>query len=265
MKKIILLLISSTFIAACSDISKIKDGRLDDYPEYTISQAFDNRSVCLDTTWETIEDQRGRTLVEYKCTLKGVSEFYIEKIQKRLWKIDKDHERRMNEATASLDKAKKEIQPTKDELNELISKPVVSEEEYEKLLHSGGYYGTYTQRKKENEKTRLQRKISLYEEIIIGSEKTFSDLIDQHQQRRSPQEKLMAEAETIRGYEYYQWAILEGDSFSLSSAGIELASDGEFSKSLEYDTYRNPLNHIYSNKNEDFSDFAHKVCGRKCY
>lgn len=69
----------ANFLYGCnSDIDAIKNGRLDAYPEYTIGQAFDNRDMCESTDWESIKDERGRTIIRYTCHMEGVKEGYLE-------------------------------------------------------------------------------------------------------------------------------------------------------------------------------------------
>ncbi|QRN52252.1 hypothetical protein [Dyella caseinilytica] len=64
-------------LAGCtdSDISKVKEMKFEPDPSYTVGQAFDHRSVCDAVTWDTIKDERGRKIVEYRCSFKGVKDY----------------------------------------------------------------------------------------------------------------------------------------------------------------------------------------------
>ena len=61
-------------LSGCSNshIAKVKSMPFDADPSLTIEQAFDHRKVCDSVKWDTIKDDRGRTLVEYRCYFKDV-------------------------------------------------------------------------------------------------------------------------------------------------------------------------------------------------
>tara|TARA_B100000676_G_scaffold313222_1_gene392429 strand:+ start:139 stop:921 length:783 start_codon:yes stop_codon:yes gene_type:complete len=64
-------------LSGCSsDIDTVREGRLQNLPEYTVSQALDNREICQDTDWSTLKDEKGRNIVRYKCEMKGIEEWY---------------------------------------------------------------------------------------------------------------------------------------------------------------------------------------------
>jgi major membrane immunogen (membrane-anchored lipoprotein)/predicted RNA binding protein with dsRBD fold (UPF0201 family) len=91
-RKIALLLVISLMLAGCesSDISAVKKSLLGD-TSFTTGQAFDNRKVCVSTKWDTTED-RGRTIVEYRCDLAGVEQAMVDYQKSQGLKIHEDAE-----------------------------------------------------------------------------------------------------------------------------------------------------------------------------
>jgi hypothetical protein len=64
-------------LAGCSnsDIDAVKKQTLDQDQSYTVGQAFDNRKVCDSVKWDEITDDRGRKIVEYRCTFNSVDDY----------------------------------------------------------------------------------------------------------------------------------------------------------------------------------------------
>ena len=93
MKTRIAMIVVLASLAGCSsEIDQIKEGRLDAYPDFTVGQAFNNRDVCKQTTWESFEDERGRTIVEYRCDIVGVDTFYQKQAETQLNKLLREQE-----------------------------------------------------------------------------------------------------------------------------------------------------------------------------
>lgn len=59
-----------------SNIDAAKNVRFAFDNSLTVGQLFSNRPVCEETTWEKYEDNFERTLVEYRCKLKGSDEYF---------------------------------------------------------------------------------------------------------------------------------------------------------------------------------------------
>ncbi|BFI95973.1 MAG: hypothetical protein RSP_14830 [Rhodanobacter sp.] len=79
MKRQAVLVFAMTMaIAGCgnSDINAVKKQTLGQDQSYTVEQAFDNRKVCDSVKWDEITDDRGRKIVEYRCTFNGVDDYF---------------------------------------------------------------------------------------------------------------------------------------------------------------------------------------------
>ncbi|MWV18269.1 hypothetical protein F3I16_19695 [Pseudomonas sp. L-22-4S-12] len=70
----------STFalLAGCFDnnIDTVRETRFDMEPSFTIGQALDNRPLCQSHTWDEVQDSKSRTVVEYRCEIKGAREYF---------------------------------------------------------------------------------------------------------------------------------------------------------------------------------------------
>lgn len=70
----------STFalLAGCLDnnIDTVREARFDMEPSFTIGQALDNRPLCQSHSWDEVQDSKNRTVVEYRCEIKGAREYF---------------------------------------------------------------------------------------------------------------------------------------------------------------------------------------------
>ncbi len=102
---IFLVLGTCLLLTGCEnkDIEAVKKSMLGG-TTFTTGQAFDNRKVCASTKWSTMED-RGRTIVEYRCDLAGADEFNKAQLAPRLSNIQKISEQYKSKLQAELDAA----------------------------------------------------------------------------------------------------------------------------------------------------------------
>ncbi|AJD48700.1 hypothetical protein S7S_11440 [Isoalcanivorax pacificus W11-5] len=118
------LLLCVTLIAGCfnSDIDLIKTGRLDLKPEYTVGEAFDNRKVCKNTSWDAFKDERQRAIVEYRCYFNGYDTVFTNKaaaIHAELEELDAKAAHKREALNEKLAQAEKEL----SDARELLSDP----------------------------------------------------------------------------------------------------------------------------------------------
>ncbi len=64
-------------VSGCSngDISTVQKATLNENPSFTVGQAFGNRKVCESVKWDQIKDDRGRKIVEYRCSFNKVDDY----------------------------------------------------------------------------------------------------------------------------------------------------------------------------------------------
>lgn len=94
-------------ISGCGDsVNVVKTSRMNFNTQYTVDEAFSNRKICMDVTWETITDSRQRELVQYKCKIIGVKEFYETQKESHKEQITKVFESELGYANRDLEYAK---------------------------------------------------------------------------------------------------------------------------------------------------------------
>jgi hypothetical protein len=89
MKVVIVVALAFALVGCGSgDISAVKDLPFPADTSFTTSQALDNRAQCEDTDWSAFEDERGRSVVEFTCTLRGAEEYFANELKQRLASLD---------------------------------------------------------------------------------------------------------------------------------------------------------------------------------
>lgn len=67
LRKITLAPLLALTLSGCNDaIDTVKSSRMEINDQYTVDQAFSNRSLCESVDWDVITDDRNRELVQYK-------------------------------------------------------------------------------------------------------------------------------------------------------------------------------------------------------
>lgn len=85
---------------------------LDD--SYTNLQAFDNRPVCSTTSWESFEDNRGREIIQYTCTLKDSDTYLHVNRQEAIARIEERYKTRVSTVKKNEEIKANEINPIKE-------------------------------------------------------------------------------------------------------------------------------------------------------
>ena len=95
----VLMVGASISLAGCgnNDINAVKKQTLGQDQSYTVEQAFDHRKVCDSVKWDEITDDRGRKIVEYRCTFNGVDD-YVSNLLANTTKNLRDQNQRAKDA-----------------------------------------------------------------------------------------------------------------------------------------------------------------------
>lgn len=211
---------------ACSDtsVNKIKESRLFDYPDFTISEAFDNRKVCSRTEWETFNDERKREVVQYRCYFNGVKDHYEKRVNDQL--------KRLQELQAKY-KAADDSYPTNVAEAEAKIASFSETQGYEKSA-----YKSHIKELTSNLESRKKLWPKLNEEVS-RLETILSD----------------NQAGVMQVYEYYNWVIREDNISNIVAGGImEMDLMGE-PKEWKYSEPTYTIKHVYLNKQENFADY----------
>lgn len=226
-----LIIFTSLFTAGCtdSDISLIKDGRLNDFPEFTIGQAFDSRNVCESTHWRTFVDDRKRTVVEYQCALKDATGYYVEETQKQLDSAILEKERIKNYYEDKIQEREEYIPRRREEMQ-------------------GSFHPSAIEKMANIEKGVLKNLRENYEKKTISASLEIETLQQQ-----------LDSLEEISAQEYFHWTTLEDGEFMIIAAGItEKTPDGIYSESI-YNGFGGPLSALYSNEADTYSHYIKQI------
>lgn len=65
------------------EVNKVKNATFPLDATYKIGQVLDKREVCDSIGWDARDDEKGRRIIEYRCSLKGVDDF-VQTVVKRI-------------------------------------------------------------------------------------------------------------------------------------------------------------------------------------
>lgn len=103
----------STFalLAGCFDnnIDTVREARFDMEPSFTIGQALDNRPLCQSHNWDEVQDSKNRTVVEYRCEIKGAREYFAKQFVSLSEKINSRFDDKEARVEADLKSAKEAV------------------------------------------------------------------------------------------------------------------------------------------------------------
>ena len=186
-----------------SDIDIVKEGRFDAHPEFKIGETFDNRSMCESTSWQMVQDNRGRDLVEYRCEIVGVNDYY----HKRLVALAEKCEESLNDTSPNPFRArlKKERQEELDSIDHLKSEVESAESDRTKRLIK--YHS-----KKADEKTARLEELDRWEKNKIANNKTTLSKVNQ----------ILSGFNVASAYEFFRWSVAENGTFVMIEGGVGL-------------------------------------------
>ncbi|HCW1033978.1 hypothetical protein [Pseudomonas aeruginosa] len=118
LRKIILVPFLSLALAGCNDaIDTVKNGRMKINDQYTVDQAFSNRSICDSVDWDVITDDRNRELVQYKCHITGIESYYEQEKQRTRENVLSGFDMERRAAQVHLEPARMEVEAAENALS----------------------------------------------------------------------------------------------------------------------------------------------------
>ncbi len=229
MKQLMIIAVSTLLITGCSnsDITTVKDGRLDDFQEYTIGQALDNRDACLSTEWESFEDERGRTVVQYRCDLKDLANVATHNTQ---IKIDREEE----SLAAWEERFEGKIPRLEQELKEEMEKHAKAEQEAGHSL--------------------INIEIDRIEDSLKWARKEPEKMDALRAKIQEMKDEKEIQSKTT-GFEYFQWTVLEDGQFMTIGGGIKKENPLRSEKEFYYTNLRKPFSVIYTKQSANYQEY----------
>lgn len=246
--------ITLAVISGCSsDIDTIREGRLQNLPEYTVSQALDNREICQDTDWSTLKDDKGRNIVRYKCEMKGIEEWYYDLAQELV-----------NSETYTIS----EISSIKNKIESLRSKLIQFEDdqnEFTKLSRKNQSQGGLN--RKDNQKytqlffNRRERSNSISKlKSEINPLETHYERMNKSNDNRATGEYILKNYKGSAAYETIDWLVLEDGSFMPLGGNLHeiQPGDDDFSE-IPTPDIEAAIYAIYESEVESYFDYKQAI------
>ncbi|HBO4162237.1 TPA: hypothetical protein L4U03_002982 [Pseudomonas aeruginosa] len=118
LRTIILAPLLPLALAGCNEaIDTVKNGRMKINEQYTVDQAFSNRSICDSVDWDVITDDRDRELVQYKCRITGIESYYEQEKQRIRENLLSGFDMQRSAAQVHLEPARMEVEAAENALN----------------------------------------------------------------------------------------------------------------------------------------------------
>lgn len=102
----------ASLLAACSNSPTdiVKETYIDDARTLTVANGLSNRALCKSTDWDSFKDEKGRTIVQYKCIIVDGNDFLKDRRQDFLESLTKDAEKDVRHSLSRLASVKKKIE-----------------------------------------------------------------------------------------------------------------------------------------------------------
>ena len=225
MKTRLLSLTLIGFLSACSNehIDAVQNLEFEADPTFTVEQALTNRKVCDDEEWSSFEEDRGRVVVEYSCSLEGAAEFFEQYYQDREDLIEEQYDKKLSSFDKKRDsllatlKDKKsfleDVQVEKNKANQLSP---TEKEAYIDNLEPGDEYFWEPAQIQEEIKSLEVRLTSYSEDERIRLNNQLS------LQRMEAMSRHGAKDFAIQADEIHQWVITPSEPVFLTS-GVEFS------------------------------------------
>lgn len=119
LRKITLAPLLALTLSGCNDaIDTVKSSRMEINDQYTVDQAFSNRSLCESVDWDVITDDRNRELVQYKCRISGIESYYEREKQLTRENLLSGFETQRRAAQVHLESARLAVEDAENALKE---------------------------------------------------------------------------------------------------------------------------------------------------
>lgn len=259
--KSILPLVLSSLLAGCGDdsVNLVQDSYTYLNETLTIGQALNNRSICQKVDWSNFEDDKGRTIVEYKCYLNGAAEYFNTLKAGQISRAESSYTNRIEYAKETYERALQSITYNLKELKKL-------QEERKgyaaKLAEAQANYGSDGDSESHRQITIYEKKVGWVDEDIsriqynildeVDVEDTYNQALDSALQNKSDMlQKAENKYNLSDAYEVFQWSFNKNNEpVPIYTGMVILKDDGEkLSQSLDEqrafsDAYKNKINRI---------------------
>ena len=262
MKKLSLVIACSIVtLAACSKspVDIVKGSYIDAARTLTVANGLNKRPLCKSTQWDSFKDDKGRVVVQYKCTIVDGEDFQKEKRETYLQRITKDAEQSVASAIRDRDSGVKAIEEDFPYTRNLIERTQRKIEVIQARPQQGSlersqidsfrYQLEDHERSLERSRREAQQSLARYENSILTAKKWNNpELLNKEAMSRHPIYKdtseifqwlVNAEGQPVLTYGEIQAKDVKGQEQTLMKYNqphrmLGLASQAQESKILDY-------------------------------
>lgn len=262
-KSILALTLASVTLIGCGDshVQLVKNSYTDLDETLTLGQVLDNRSVCAKVDWTKFEDDKDRTVVEYRCHLKGAKDYSDSLRDGQISRAESSYNNRIEHAKIIYDRKHKSItyllqklkkqQESRAKLEAELPEAQAAYEEY-RADYKAGKKGTrtmnggplmsdptilYQKRLKWSDEAITRTRNEIPDEVHV--EDTYNASLDSALEYKNA---MLQEAEDKYSfsdvYEIFQWSFNKNSEPTPIYTGmVVVKNDGkELSQSLKFQT-----------------------------
>lgn len=262
MKNLFLVVACSTIaISACSKspVEIVKSSYIDGARTTTVANGLGKRPLCKSTHWDSFKDEKGRVVVQYKCSIADGNDFLKDRRDDYLERITKDAEQSVASAIRGREGGVKEIEEDFPYIRNLIertqrkieliqARPQQGSLERDQIRSFRFQLEDY-ERNLERSRHEAQQSLTRYESSILTAQKRNNpELLNKEAMSRHPIYKdtseifqwlVNAEGQPVLAYGEIQAKDAKGQEQTLMKYNqpyrmLGLASQAQESKILDY-------------------------------
>jgi len=263
--KTISILSFTVILAACGGpVSTVKESPLSIDETLTVDQAFSNRNVCKNVSWEEFEDDRGRVVVNYSCEIK-IGSYFDEKLEKNAESTKEaiQQEKASQEKEIAYERKMIETRQSSLDVLENLSQTEIDKWEVERGTYKNpkiegcrfydivSYNGPFHERCQQYLHAKIKsslKSIKSAEEFSVGYAERFNASLEERRQQK---------VESL--FEVFQWSFKDVDGEDVPqlifSGYTVLMANGE-EKSIGYRSSSRALKTLYANEVTNVVEFA---------
>lgn len=257
-------------ISACGKgpIDSIKSSYIDGARTTTVENALTQRAVCKSEKWKSFKDDRGRTVVEYRCDIVDGDDFLREKREQHVSYLTKDTQSSLQREVDNYEKVKTRLEDDfpdvkarieylKEKIAERKAMPTAGLTEREKLLRAN--IGNLEFELKMNEERLMEGRRSAASQM--ESAQRWIKEAQARSEDSAIKNKALKEYPVYKDtHEIFQWIVnQEGDAALIYGEIEAVQENGEKAQLLKYNKPDSVLTVISRSKATKFIAYLAEI------
>jgi hypothetical protein len=272
-----LIVVSSFLIfTGCSDqnIEGVKYSEFIIDSTYTVEQALDNRVLCEETEWESKVDDRDRDIVEYRCKINGVEDYFSNNTNRLEKAISNKYDYSIEDKQKSVERQASLVQNAPDQIRVIINGIESDGEDFNPSDYEFLTYGLRNSSCESVEMYDFSRERNKIPDFPGRMRKCLEDRLEKARKHLDSQKSDLADLKDRKekaklisgieeGYEVFKW-VLDDQSVYYTYGGIELRHENGESYTFDYMEeggritygFKSALKSSLSDKFKNYEDYS---------